>query len=242
METIKLFSKGDDVKKWQNFLNLTVMGVPSLKVDGSFGPATHGRTITWQLNWNIDNPGQRLKVDGIVGPKTWDCAMKLAAKLGIALGAAAVGGVLTAVLNSNKTPREKIVEIAETQLGVQDPNKYWADVQPKLIDSTKAWCGGFALWAIHQAGIAKNIMWQIGKGFTAINGLPITKNPKPGDIAYIDQPFQHHAIVKSFNPVTGELITVDGNQAGNTVKIVPRNIKNVTAIYSIEPFLNTANV
>ena len=233
METIKLFSKGDTVKVWQKFLNDSDPVAKPLKVDGSFGPATTARTLTWQ---RIND----LKIDGIVGPKTWDVAMKLAAKLGIGLGLAVIGGVITGILNK-KTPRELIVQAAKSQLGKQDPNKYWADVQPQLVNSNKAWCGGFALWALHKAEVAKNVIWQIGKGFTAINGLQPTRSPKPGDIVYIDQPFQHHAIVETFDPVTGALTTIDGNQAGGTVKIVPRNIKNVTAVYSIEPFLSKAN-
>jgi Putative peptidoglycan binding domain/CHAP domain len=234
METIRQGSKGDTVKQWQEFLNKALPDLVPIKVDGSFGPITFYRTITWQQL----NP---IKADGIVGPATWEYAMKLAAKLGIVFGAAAVGGVLTAVFSS-KNPRDKIVEIAKTQLGAQDPDKYWAVVQPALVNSDKAWCGGFALWALHKAGVAKDIIWQIGKGFTAINGLPTTKNPKPGDIAYLDQPFQHHAIVESFDPITKTVKTIDGNQTGNTVKTKTLTAKDWTAFYSIEPFLNTANV
>lgn len=163
--------------------------------------------------------------------------MKLDAKtlIGAAIIAAAAGTVVSQVA---KTPRERIVEKAYSQIGVQNPDKFWADVQPALVRSGKAWCGGFALWVLRQVGIARHLMWQIGKGFTAINGLPTTRNPLAGDIAYFDQPFQHHAIVVSTD--NGVLKTIDGNQTGNTVLERERPMGSQTAFYSIEPLLRVA--
>ena len=153
-----------------------------------------------------------------------------------ASGLAAGFAVKKMILDSN--PRQKIIDAARSQLGPQNPDKYWQDTQPALVGYPDkiAWCGGFALWALHQAGIAKDIGWKIGKGFTEINHLPRTSNPKPGDIAYFDQPYQHHAIVVS--NIDGVLKTIDGNQPGNTVAERTRPTSSATAFYSIEPFLN----
>ena len=56
METIKLGSKGDTVKKLQQLLSLTV--------DGNFGPKTDKAVKEFQTKNN-------LIADGIVGAKTW---------------------------------------------------------------------------------------------------------------------------------------------------------------------------
>lgn len=56
METIKLGSKGDTVKKLQQALNLTV--------DGDFGPKTDKAVREFQTK-------NKLTVDGIVGNNTW---------------------------------------------------------------------------------------------------------------------------------------------------------------------------
>lgn len=152
-------------------------------------------------------------------------------------GAALLGGAALLVRKQvqPENPRIKVVRAAASQLGVQNPDKYWALVQPGLVNSGKAWCGGFALWALKQAGLALNTPWQIGKGFTEVNGLPRTKNPQPGDIAYFDQPYQHHAIVTSNDGQT--VNTIDGNQAGNTVAVKTRPLSAATAYYSIQPFI-----
>ena len=56
METIKLGSKGDVVKKLQQTLNLTV--------DGDFGPKTDKAVREFQAK-------NKLTIDGVVGNNTW---------------------------------------------------------------------------------------------------------------------------------------------------------------------------
>ena len=125
-----------------------------------------------------------------------------------------VGTLVNHILTS---PRQKVVDAALGELGVQDPDKYWEVVQPQLVKSNKAWCGGFALWALKQAGLAGDLIWHIGRGFAEVYRLPRTKNPQPGDIVYYDQPLQHHALVRRNNG-DGTIDTIDGNQAVETVK------------------------
>ena len=56
MNTIKLGSKGDDVKLLQKYLGVTV--------DGNFGPITDRKVREWQK-------ANDLLPDGIIGPKSW---------------------------------------------------------------------------------------------------------------------------------------------------------------------------
>jgi len=132
--------------------------------------------------------------------------------------------------------RRIIVNVANTQIGPQDPKKYWLDVVPDHPDFHGAWCGGFTLWVLHQAGLARDINWEIGKGYCY--RLPTTDSPQPGDIAYFDQPYQHHAIVEAV--VGNQVYTIDGNQPGNTVarRLRPRDA--VTAFYSIAPLISAS--
>lgn len=59
--TLQKGSKGDETKKWQEFLNSQGYG---LSVDGDFGDKTYNATIDWQTK-------NGLTADGIVGANTW---------------------------------------------------------------------------------------------------------------------------------------------------------------------------
>ncbi|HEY0065944.1 MAG TPA: DUF4157 domain-containing protein, partial [Flavisolibacter sp.] len=71
-----------------------------------------------------------------------------------------------------------------------------------------SWCGIFSVWAHKKAG--KDVgNWEMGKGVSASGVLTPTTNPQPGDIGYIDQPYQHHCIIER---IEGDTIhSIDGN-------------------------------
>lgn len=141
--------------------------------------------------------------------------------------------------------RQDIIDTAAKRIGNPSTDDIWrgvlkpSDYQPGI---TKAWCGAFALDCLHGAGVALDVMWIFGKGF--LGRLPITKDPQPGDIAYYDKPYQHHAIVESVDG--GTLHTIDGNQghgfdpltgkAGTTCRRVHRPVSH-GVYYSIAPWL-----
>ena len=56
MTTIKLGSKGEDVKVLQKYLGLNA--------DGNFGPMTDKKVKEWQKS-------KGLVADGVIGPKSW---------------------------------------------------------------------------------------------------------------------------------------------------------------------------
>lgn len=60
MNTIRIGSSGDDVKKWQSIIGVTA--------DGNFGPATLAATKEWQSS-------KKLVADGIVGQASWSMAL-----------------------------------------------------------------------------------------------------------------------------------------------------------------------
>ena len=61
MNTIKIGSRGEDVKKLQQILGINA--------DGVFGPATEIKVKAWQKS-------KGLVADGIVGPKSWELLLK----------------------------------------------------------------------------------------------------------------------------------------------------------------------
>lgn len=244
METIKQGSKGGAVRNWQSFLGI--------KSDGSFGPVTHEATVAYQKKWNQDNPDKTpLTVDGIVGPKTWETAMKLKP---LQIGAAGLAALILASIassllsNDENKLRAKVVNAAESQLDNTDATPYWRDVMGGNGPWPKDWCGAFALWALHQAGLAKGIKWIQSLGFLLVapHALPTTKVPKPGDIAYFNKS-QHHAVVKRLNADgTVDLINGNGfnpaiqNGAISEVAASRTHMSNVTHFFSIQPFIDKA--
>jgi hypothetical protein len=113
------------------------------------------------------------------------------------------------------TGRQAVVNIALSQVGEQDPDKYWAEVCPALKGnpSTISWCGGFALWCLREAGLV-NWNWIQGLGFTEVvhNGyrLPKVKRPEPGDIAVYQENW-HHAIVERVSADGLYVWVINGN-------------------------------
>lgn len=118
------------------------------------------------------------------------------------------------------------------------PALYWQDVLIPGESPPVDWCGAFFLWALHQAGIANNQRWIVGTGFAAPAGLETTNSPQPGDLLYLAEPFQHHAMVVSYEPRTGMITSIDGNQPGILPKVRFRNAN--TSFYSIQPLVDQA--
>jgi len=142
--------------------------------------------------------------------------------------------------------RKEIVRIARAEIGPQrkgSPEVYgywrdvlpenWTDAQVKQYAAIKEWCGGFCLWVLHRAGVARGVRWIDGLGFTEVNRLPHTKTPLPGDIGYKPSPYQHHFIVEALTATS--LASVEANQPD--VRAYNRPIPAGITYYSIEPFL-----
>jgi len=137
--------------------------------------------------------------------------------------------------------RQTICELASSQEGVVGAERYWREVLgPKWQGPyPRHWCGAFALWCLREA-IGCNWEWKVGLGFL-FRLLP-TDNPLPGDICYIDKPYQHHAVLLAIGEQdNGKRFTIsqDGNQGaapGKCLRIY-RKLPKWSAIYSIESLL-----
>lgn len=144
--------------------------------------------------------------------------------------------------------RQNIVSIARRELGgghvkgSPEVERYcesslpaaYTAAQIRYAAKNSEWCGIFALYCLHEAGIALDVRWVVGGGFVLEQGLPRTSTPQPGDIAVRPSPFWHHAIVESLG--SGQLITIDGNQPGVVRRIRPAPTSNIQ-YHSIAPFL-----
>jgi hypothetical protein len=148
--------------------------------------------------------------------------------IGILAVLSIIAGGVTYILFPNK--RNKIVKAALGEVGKADLVKYWTDTYGQY--EPEEWCGVFALWALHQGGIAKSWKWEVGKGF--LYKLPTTLVPKPGDIAYLTKN-QHEAVVIKVN---NDIITLaNGNGWNHVVSLSTTPRSDITAFYSIEGLL-----
>lgn len=135
--------------------------------------------------------------------------------------------------------RADIIRSALVDLDNADPTKYWKGVLGGNPPFPKSWCGAAVLYWLHSAGICSDLRWEIGKGF--LYHLPTTTDPQPGDIGYIDQPFQHHCLVVSVDEDTVK--TIDGNSRDTGMTGVSRVVlrtrrrSEFTAFYSVDGFI-----
>lgn len=133
--------------------------------------------------------------------------------------------------------RQRVLDAALAEPSIAPRvDSYWQDALAGASPPYPPdWCGAFVLWALHQAGLAKDVTWTISKGFAS--QLPTTENPEPGDVAYFAAN-QHHALVLSVSPSQVTLLNGNGSQGHITRSTVPRN--EVAVFYSIEPLLRDA--
>jgi hypothetical protein len=159
----------------------------------------------------------------------------------IGLGIVATGlvaGLVGLLVPTKSKYRNKIISIIEDERAKPDVAKYWRTILKNPNPPyPKHWCGALALFGIKKAGLAKDVNWEIGKGFLLPNKLKriTAAELEVGDIAYFNKN-QHHAVVKSVND-DGTITTLDGNDVGGSIGEHIRNPAKVTAFYSIDKFL-----
>lgn len=112
------------------------------------------------------------------------------------------------------TPEELVYSAAIAEIGNTDPKPYYVDVCAHLERHSWPvhWCGIFALYCLHEAGIGLDWEWQIEQGF--LWRLELVDVPRRTDIAYFPVSkyggrVHHHAIVEDL--YGHDLVTIDGN-------------------------------
>lgn len=131
--------------------------------------------------------------------------------------------------------RQRVVQIAKSQIG-QGAEDTWKKYLQGTVDSIPKtriyWCGIFAVWVLQQAGLTST-KWEWGNGISSI--LKRTNSPQPGDILYIDKPYQHHAIIER---IEGDRVhSIDGNSINGLVAPNDRPLSSISAFYSISPLI-----
>lgn len=130
--------------------------------------------------------------------------------------------------------RDQVARAAASQVGLTDPTPYVEDALGQSTSNEYEWCGMFALWAIHQAGLLPGVLWKVGEGFASeyLRQIPASQLGA-GDVVYWDQPYQHHAVVEWVDHDRGLMSTINGNGVGGSVTRVVRAIAGADGYYSI---------
>jgi len=136
-----------------------------------------------------------------------------------------------------KDYRAELLEWAKGEVGPGRRADYWravygSDPGPKL-----AWCGVFCLAGLHHVGLT-DAKWILGQGF--LYQLRRTTTPQPGDIGYLDQPFQHHYVVAEVGEHT--LTSIDGNQGTPGVQERHRAVNGKSVFFSIQPLVDAVEL
>lgn len=202
-------------------LRLNELGCGPLQGTGFFGQKTEIAVKLFQSRFS-DLQGQPLLVDGEIGPLTWG---------------ALFGKSVTLVEPAPSTLLSKVLEIAESQIGVMEEprgSNSGRRVEQYLrsvgLDPGYAWCVAFQYWCFQQAATAlgrSNPMvktagvldhWhQAGRrNISRITTLEAQNNPlqlKPGMIFTIDVGDPGGAGHAGFveKVVDGRLMTIEGN-------------------------------
>jgi hypothetical protein len=138
--------------------------------------------------------------------------------------------------------RELVARTTANEVDSQDSARYWREVlEPSWKGPyPKHWCGAFALWALHKV-LGCTWLWCMNPRAPGFLGrLPMTRDPKVGDLCYRAEPYQHHGVIVGG---AGDVMqTAEGN-TGNppgVVAVKSGPLSSWTAFYSIEPLIQEA--
>jgi hypothetical protein len=144
----------------------------------------------------------------------------------------------TIIDSSPNSKREELVRVAASQIGegAKDDGKMYfpgtVAFYPKTNKKIK-WCGIFALWALHQVGLATGYKWKFD-GTSFLSGLKTTNDPKPGDFGYKNKENHHNIIEK----VDGDQIrSINGNGTNGVVSRDVSPKSSYAAFYSLDNFI-----
>ncbi len=203
---------------------LRELGIDPGGVDGDFGEQTETAVRLFQAR-SVDESGNPLEIDGIVGQKTWEALFGTAA--GPARHAEPVDGTLTA----------EVLKVAADEVGVRE-RPLGSNRGPQVdqyLDSVASglrgepWCMAFIFWCFGKAAATLNVpnpapktagvkrSWQRARsmpGVETVTAAEARQEPSkvvPGMVFYIDTggTTGHAGFVADV--VGGTLVTIEGN-------------------------------
>ncbi|HRC37348.1 MAG: peptidoglycan-binding protein [Rubrivivax sp.] len=240
--TLRYASKGNDVVRLQQGMNLLPSAQPRLTADGVYGTKTTARVREFQS-------ANSLTPDGVVGPLTWDLLLQLLAQLpaGIPPGTLPFDALRPFVLTIaqkhigsvdflklvNGRPRgiDFLIEMFRvaantsiTDAAFKLPNGAWVQ-EPLIGGQRKSWCGVFAVYCYRMAGIP--VFWDMVTG-RPVGPLALNRwrptfaaGIKPADIGAVRSK-SHHFLIETVGagPVP-RMTTIDGNQPAGRIDRIP---------------------
>jgi lysozyme family protein len=219
---LKKDSHGPDVFAVQS--RLAELGINTGKPDENFGDQTEAGVKMFQAR-SVDEDGNHLEIDGIVGRKTWDTLFGLATPA-LSVAAPEAGSLGAQVL---KVAAEE-VGVREVPLGSnRGPrvDEYLNAVGPGLLG--QPWCMAFVFWCVKQAAAALGVSnpvpktasvincWQLAQSLPGANVVPAEKaneDPSlvlPGMVFFLDTGGGHGHAGFIADVIGGTLVTIEGN-------------------------------
>jgi lysozyme family protein len=224
---LKMDSNGPDVTAIQS--RLRELGINPGAVDGDFGDSTEAGVKLFQAR-AVDDGGNPLEIDGIVGRKTWDALFGLMSP---------PAGVAPPPAGSL---RARVLQVAAEEVGVREVplgsnrgprvDEYLNAVGSGLLG--EPWCMAFVYFCFAQAATALHVSnpapqtagvkrsWQLAQSLPSANIVPAAKAKEdpslvaPGMVFYIDTGSNtgHAGLVADV--IGGTLVTIEGNTTSVT--------------------------
>ena len=218
---LKMDSHGPDVLDVQK--RLSELGIKTGEPDGDFGDQTEAGVKMFQAR-AVDEDGNHLEIDGIVGCKTWDALFGLATPA-FSIPPPEIGSLPAQVL---KVAAEE-VGVREIPLGSNTGPRVNQYLDAVGVGPGQPWCMAFVFWCFKQASAALGVSnpaprtgsvircWQLAQSLPKENVVPAEKAKEdpsqvlPGMVFFIDtgQGRGHAGFVADV--VGGTLVTIEGN-------------------------------
>lgn len=207
MKTIRKGNKSQLVTRLQILLNQSLTPSPNLKPDGDFGKKTYEVVIQFQKL-------KKLKVDGIVGNKTWDALGQNTSK--------------TVAENTDLNVTAPWYDIAKAELGVRENSKvnkhnariieYHATTTLKAQTDEIPWCSSFVNWVVTQSGY-KGTNNALAKSWESWGAKAVS--PVKGDIVIIKKKVSGSD--KSTGSSTGYHVAFFDSKSATHIKLLGGN-------------------
>jgi len=233
-KTLRRRQPDSDVVRLQRLLSANGYFRHAVPPHGIFESITHDEVVLFQLQ-HLDEEGNYLSADGVVGPKTWWALEHPSGERQrnhfsppVPDGLTALRQQLLAILYSEH--EKPVFEVPDGSNRSPDIDRYWGNTgvigQP--------WCCAFVSWAVHELlgrypvggrhHLGVQNMWREARQL----GMAVS-TPRPGDLFV--QIFSggkgHTGFVAGVSPDGRHIYTCEGN-CGNRLKMGRRRVDTIS--------------